>query len=39
MAKIETRTVLSNEKDSLNPSLEKCTFFIKDYQRGYCSMS
>lgn len=32
MAKIETRTVLSNGTD---PSLEKCTFYIKDYQRGY----
>lgn len=32
MAKIETRTVLPNGAD---PSLEKCTFYIKDYQRGY----
>ncbi len=35
MANIETRTVLPNEKSPLQPSLEKCTFFIKDYQRGY----
>ena len=32
MAKIETRTVLPNGSD---PSLENCTFYIKDYQRGY----
>ena len=33
MSKIETRTVLPNTPQ--DPSLENCTFFIKDYQRGY----
>lgn len=33
MSKIETRTVLPN--DTEEHCLEKSTFYIKDYQRGY----
>ena len=33
MSKIETRTVLPNGTEE--PYLEKSTFYIKDYQRGY----
>lgn len=35
MAKIETRTVLPDEKEISLPSLDKSIFIIKDYQRGY----
>ena len=34
MSKIETRTVLPGSNSDM-PSLNDCTFYIKDYQRGY----